>query len=356
MKAVSLFCGIGGLDLGFRQEGFDIIWANDNCPATWTTYQHNHPATVLDKRSITDIKSSEIPDCDLIIGGPPCQSWSVAGSNRGSNDPRGKLFYEYQRVIGDKQPKVFVAENVEGILSKKHQADFQNIISGFKTLGYQVYYQLLNASDYMVPQDRMRVIIVGIRTDLRINSFVFPSPCRDRVTLKEAIGDLVNLPIRACKRSDKGVDLECYLDDSFSPQFMSRNRVRSFGEVSYTIPATGRQIPLHPQAPKMIKVRTDLYSFADDLGPSVYPRNGDSLYRRFTVHECARIQTFPDSYGLFFDNIDDGYKMLGNAVPVELARRIASCIKTLNPNPGPSPGPPLAKIKITVKTKATGKQ
>jgi DNA (cytosine-5)-methyltransferase 1 len=357
MSVVSLFCGIGGLDLGFRQEGFNIIWANDNCPSIWSTYQHNHPNTYLDKRSLVSINSTEIPDCDLIIGGPPCQSWSVAGSNKGANDPRGKLFYEYQRVIADKKPKVFVAENVEGILSKKHQAEFQRIIAGFENIGYQVHCQLLNASDYMVPQDRMRVIIVGIRKGTGGN-FEFPAKSRTKVTLGQAIGDLTSLPIKAYKRSDRMVsDVDSYLDDSYSPQYMSRNRVRSFDELSYTIPATGRQVPIHPQAPKMIKVHTDLYRFCDDKGPEVYPRNGDTLYRRFTIHECARIQTFPDSFTLLFNNIDDGYKMLGNAVPVELARRIAECISPLITAPSVVPAVPVpvpavpVPVKITLKKK-----
>jgi DNA (cytosine-5)-methyltransferase 1 len=97
MQAVSLFCGIGGLDTGFVNSGFNIIWANDNDPSTWATYRDNHPKTVFDRRDITKIPSTDIPNCDLIIGGPPCQSWSAGGSNRGVKDRRGKLFYEYLR-------------------------------------------------------------------------------------------------------------------------------------------------------------------------------------------------------------------------------------------------------------------
>src|SRR6056297_1950591 len=120
MKLVSLFSGAGGLDLGFKLAGFNVIWANDVDKATWDTFEYNFPKTKLDKRSITNIPSSEIPNSIGIIGGPPCQSWSEAGAQRGINDERGKLFFEYIRVLKDKQPLFFLAENVSGILHKKH--------------------------------------------------------------------------------------------------------------------------------------------------------------------------------------------------------------------------------------------
>jgi DNA (cytosine-5)-methyltransferase 1 len=324
-KTVSLFSGIGGLDLGFIQEGFDVIWANDNDSNTWDTYQYNHPTTTFDKRSIVNIPSTDIPSCDVIIGGPPCQSWSVAGSNRGAKDPRGKLFYEYLRVINDLRPKIFVAENVEGILRKTHQVEFQNIISSFRQLGYDVTYQKLNAAHYNVPQERVRVIIVGIRNDIQPidKKFTYPIAHGSSPTLTDAIYDLRQCNIRNVKRTDIVNDIDAYLDDSWSSQFMSRNRVRSWDEASYTIPATGRQIPIHPQAPKMIKVTANEFKFDAD---TLLPHNGSHLYRRFTVHECARIQTFPDSYKLIFDRVDKGYKMLGNAVPVNLASAVARSI------------------------------
>jgi DNA (cytosine-5)-methyltransferase 1 len=353
-KVVSLFSGIGGLDLGFIREGFDVIWANDNDSHTWNTYQHNHPNTTLDKRSIINVPSQDIPQCDVIIGGPPCQSWSVAGSNRGIKDPRGKLFYEYMRVINDVRPKMFVAENVEGILRKTHLAEFQNIIFSFRKLGYTVTYQKLNAVNHNVPQERVRVIIVGVRDDVG-QKFVYPDSHTPSPTLEDAIGDLRKLKIQDVKRTDvvSNNNIDSYLDDSWSSQFMSRNRVRSWGEPSYTIPATGRQIPMHPQAPKMVKVGENVFKFVDD---ATAPYNGAQLYRRFTIHECARIQTFPDSYKLLFDRVDKGYKMLGNAVPVNLASAVArSMMQALNsepcPSPSPSPSPKPKKINICVKTK-----
>lgn len=311
---ISLFSGIGGLDLGFKQAGFEIKWANDNEPSTWATYRANHPETTLDQRDIAIIPSAEIPDCDIVIGGPPCQSWSAAGSNRGASDPRGKLFYEYLRVIRDKQPKIFVAENVEGITRKTHREEFQKILTAMTSLGYTVDFKLLNSADYGVPQDRKRVIIVGLKGSTK---FQFPTEIATKISLKQALEGIAPSEAKPFRRTDVCTDWSGYLDDSWSSQFMSRNRVRSWNEVSFTIPATGRQVPLHPQAPKMIKVDRDKFEFDGDRR---------DLYRRLTVHECARIQTFPDSFRLVFNRIEQGYKMIGNAVPVRLAFHIASAI------------------------------
>src|ERR1035437_2069796 len=112
MKLVSLFTGAGGLDRGFEKAGFDVIWANEYDPSIWETFELNFPKSKLDNRSITDISVSEVPDMDGIIGGPPCQSWSEAGAGRGINDKRGQLFFEYIRLLKDKQPAFFLAENV----------------------------------------------------------------------------------------------------------------------------------------------------------------------------------------------------------------------------------------------------
>jgi len=166
MKVVSLFSGCGGLDLGFYQAGLQVIWANENDKSIWETYELNHAETVLDKRDIRDVKSSEIPDCIGIIGGPPCQSWSEAGAGRGIDDSRGQLFHEYIRIVQDKNPLFFVAENVSGILAERHSHAFSNILCMFKDCGYEVAYKLLNAKYFNVPQDRQRVIIVGYREDL----------------------------------------------------------------------------------------------------------------------------------------------------------------------------------------------
>lgn len=306
-KTVALFAGCGGLDLGFENVGFNIIWANDNNKKVEETYKYNHKNTELIIKSLVDIKSEEIPDCDIIIGGPPCQSWSLAGAMKGKEDSRGQLFYEYVRVIKDKRPMAFVAENVKGIISKAHIESFNEIVDMFKESGYTVTYKLVNAKNYGVPQDRERVFIVGVRNDLKV-SYKFPKATNNEgnyVTLENAIGDL---------RDNPGE----WMEGSFSPIFMSRNRRRSWNEVAFTVQASGRQTQIHPDSPEMEKIDKDKWQFKNDSSMKV---------RRMSVRECARIQTFPDDFEFLGAPINENYKMIGNAVPVKLAEAIATNLK-----------------------------
>lgn len=321
IKIISLFSGAGGLDLGFSRAGFDIVMANEYDSSIWETYEKNHNAPLI-KGDIKEVPSSVFPECDGIIGGPPCQSWSEAGSLRGIEDPRGKLFFEYVRLLKDKQPKFFLAENVSGMLAARHKGAVENITKLFKEAGYDVYIDLLNAADFSVPQDRKRVFFVGIRKDLRC-TFEFPTPSTEKITLQQAIGDLQNTAIPALVRNKTNGE-NCvvanheFMIGGFSSIFMSRNRVRSWDEQSFTIQAGGRHTPLHPQAPKMLLVEQNKREFA---------REKEDLYRRLSVRECARIQTFPDTFKLYYNDVADGYKMIGNAVPVNLAYAMANAIK-----------------------------
>lgn len=321
MKLVSLFAGAGGMDLGFKKAGFNIIWANEFDKTIWETYKKNHN-NFLDTRDVRKIHSSEIPDCDGIIGGPPCQSWSEAGAQRGIKDERGKLFYEFIRILKDKQPKFFVAENVSGMLSDIHKPAVQNIIKMFNEVGYKIAVKLLNAVDYGVAQDRKRVFFVGFRKDLNVK-FRFPFPVNKRLVLKDVIWNLKDTAIPALPNNKSNGD-KCivknheYMIGGFSSIYMSRNRVRSWNEPSYTIQAGGRHAPIHPQAPKMIYVNKN---------KRIFVPGKEHLYRRLTIRECARIQTFPDNFEFFYTNISDGYKMVGNAVPIELAYHVANSIR-----------------------------
>jgi DNA (cytosine-5)-methyltransferase 1 len=322
MKIVSFFAGAGGLDLGFTQSGFDVIWANEYDKDIWETYRKNHPVTFLDTRSITEIESSDVPDCDGIIGGPPCQSWSAAGALRGIEDKRGQLFYDFIRILKDKQPKFFLAENVSGMLLPSNREALENIKRLFVNCGYELSFSLLNASDFGVPQDRKRVFFVGYRKDLR-KKFEFPKASKNRLTLGDVIKDISEsaIPARAGNISNGE---ECkvpnheYMIGGFSSMFMSRNRVRSWDEFSFTIQAGGRHAPIHPQAPKMEFQEQNVRLFA---------QGKEHLYRRLSVRECARIQTFPDDFLFHYKYVAAGYKMIGNAVPVELARIISQKIK-----------------------------
>ncbi|CAG1021594.1 DNA (cytosine-5)-methyltransferase 1 [Patescibacteria group bacterium] len=322
MKVVSLFTGAGGLDLGFKKAGFNIVWANEYDKTIWSTFEANFPETKLDKRSIVDVPNEDIPEAEGIVGGPPCQSWSEAGAGRGINDKRGQLFYEYIRVLKDKQPLFFLAENVSGILSIRHKEAFTAIIKEFEDAGYHISFDLLNANDYGVPEDRQRVIIVGFHKKKVGFKFEFPKPLDKKLNLKDAIGDLPAPKPALSFNKTNGEELSItnheYMTGGFSTMYMSRNRVRSWDEPSFTIQAGGRHAPIHPQAPKMLFV---------EQNKRIFVPGKEDLYRRLSVRECARIQTFPDDFVFKYTNIADGYKMIGNAVPVEFAKHIAKKIK-----------------------------
>lgn len=324
MKIVSLFSGAGGLDLGFLKVGFDVIWANEYDKEIWETFEKNHPNTILDKRSIVDIPVDEVPDCDGIIGGPPCQSWSEAGAMKGIQDKRGQLFYDFIRILSAKQPKFFLAENVSGMLIDKHTEALSNIKEMFRNagIGYELSFAMVNASEYNVPQDRKRVIFVGIRKDLDFK-YEFEQPNFPKLTLRDAIYDLKEtvlpaLPFNKTNGNKCYISNHEYMTGDFSSIFMSRNRVRSWDEQSFTIQAGGRHAPIHPQAPKMKFIEQNIRIFVPGK---------EHLYRRLSVRECARIQTFPDNFIFHYTSVPAGYKMIGNAVPVNLAKFLARSIK-----------------------------
>lgn len=338
LKIATFFSGCGGLDLGFEKEGFDVVWANEYDKTIWDTYELNHPHAHLDRRSITEIEPSDIPDVDGFIGGPPCQSWSLAGAMRGINDHRGQLFYEYLRLIKVKKPRFILAENVKGMLSSTHRGEFERIKQAFADAGYEVSAKLLNAKNYGVAQDRQRVIVIGIRSDLHNKPFVFPEPThadpkdiegslkfetKKRLpyqTLRDAIGDLPkSTPAKDKNKPNENLAIPNHehMTGGFSTIYMSRNRKRSWDEVSFTIQAGGRHAPLHPSCPPMVKTGVDKQEFTAP----------DEAYRRMSVRECARVQGFSDDFVYKYKVVADGYKMVGNAVPVQLARACASSLK-----------------------------
>lgn len=325
MKLISLFSGCGGLDLGFKQAGFDIAVANEFDKSIWPTFKYNHPETKLIEGDIRKIHSVDFPNTiDGIIGGPPCQSWSEAGSLRGIDDDRGQLFFDYIRILKDKLPKFFLAENVSGMLANRHSEAVKNILALFDDCGYDVSLTLVNAKDYGVAQERKRVFYIGFRKDLKVN-FQFPEGStvndKDKLTLADVIADLQDSAIPALEKNQtnpKAINNNEYFIGSYSPIFMSRNRVKTWQQQAFTVQASGRQCQLHPTAPKMQKKATNLFEFATGY---------EHLYRRMSIREIARIQGFPDDFKFIYRNVNDAYKMIGNAVPVNLAYEIAVAIR-----------------------------
>jgi DNA (cytosine-5)-methyltransferase 1 len=324
MNIISLFSGAGGLDLGFHKAGFKTLVAVEYDKKICPTFRQNFPDVKLIEGDIRRVESKEFPqDIQGIIGGPPCQSWSAAGSMKGIEDERGQLFFDYIRILHDIQPLFFVAENVPGMLAGRNKSAVEGFIRLFEEAGYDVHQEMLNAKHYGVAEDRKRVFFVGFRKDLKIHRFEYPTPLQKTLTLKDCIWDLKDSAIPALDKN-KTNGKKCkvlnheYFTGSFSTIFMSRNRVRSWNEPGFTVQASGRQCQLHPQAPKMVKLEKD---------KQIFERGSEHLYRRMTVREVARLQGFPDEFEFLYSSLNDGYKMVGNAVPINLANAVANQIK-----------------------------
>jgi len=304
--AVSFFCGAGGLDLGFEKAGFITLWANDFDSDSCETYRRHSSATVICS-DIRKIDSQNIPECDVMLGGFPCQGFSLSGPRK-IDDMRNTLYKEYVRLVKIKRPLAFIGENVKGLLTLADGGYINAIVSEFSDCGYDVYYQYVNAKDYGVPQDRQRIFIVGFRKDLHVEGFTLPRYTGKINTLADA---LAKLP--PPEKSDISYE-------PFSSRYMSRNRKRQWNEVSYTIPAMAKQVPLHPDSPDMVKIGTDLWRFGDG-----------SETRRLSWQECAAIQTFPTDME-FVGDLTSKYKQIGNAVPVKLAEQMASAVRKVLDN------------------------
>ena len=296
--AISLFAGAGGLDMGFERAGFKTIWANDFESDACKTHENWSTAKVV-CGDVTKIDAEDIPDADIILGGFPCQGFSLSGPRK-IDDSRNVLYKHYVRIVKAKKPQMFVGENVKGLLTMGGGSIIEAIIEDFSNCGYNVYCKLLNARDYGVPEDRERVIIVGFRKDLGIRGFEYPAPRNYKVTMREALKNLPEpTPEEVC-------------DAPYSSRFMSRNRKRGWDDVSYTIPAMAKQVTLWPGSPDMVKIDKDLWKFGSE---------GET--RRLSWREAAAIQTFPADLE-FYGDIVSKYKQIGNAVPVKLAEIVAT--------------------------------
>ena len=331
-KMVSLFSGCGGLDLGFERAGFDIIFANDFDKDAQAVYKLN--IGDIDGRDIHTISEKEIPDCDILTAGFPCQPFSNAGNRKGVHDSRGMLYKECIRIISEKMPKVIVFENVKGLLSTKY-IDGRNLpdviiddLSDMNGIGYNVQHRLLNASNFGVPQNRQRVVFVGIRKDIE-KVFTFPDEqSKDELTLRYVL----EIPD----------DVPNQVSWGLSPQQI---------EMIEYIPEGGswKDVPYEHLAPRFKKIRDNMKKYhspnfyrrfsrdeiCGTITASAQPENCGIIHptenRRYTIREVARIQTFPDDF-IFIDdtqkNITAMYKVIGNAVPANLAFAIANAIMT----------------------------
>lgn len=326
-RMISLFCGCGGLDLGFHNAGYDIVFANDIDKAVEETYQHNlGDITIAD---IADIDKDTLPECDIITAGIPCQPFSSAGNRKSMSDERGNLFLQVMKAIDAKKPKVVLLENVRGFLSAKDDAGVpmpERIREELKAYGYNLYYQLMNASDYEVPQNRHRVILIGIREDID-SGWNFPEPISDKSGLTVSSVIFKKLP--------KDEEVEVW---DLSPQAK---------HIAQFIPEGGswKQVPYEELPDRMKRIRDNMKKYRspnfyrrfsrDEIMGTVTaastPENSGILHplelRRYSVREIARFQSFPDSFKFLGTSVASKYKMIGNAVPVNLAYHIAMSLK-----------------------------
>jgi DNA (cytosine-5)-methyltransferase 1 len=328
-RLVSLFSGCGGLDKGFELAGFERVFANDFDKDAQRVFKKN--LGDIDPRDIRTIPSSDIPSCDVVTAGFPCQPFSNAGNRRGVYDSRGDLYLECLRIVRDKKPKALLFENVKGLLSSKHQSGkrlIEVIKDDLEEIGYNVTYSVVDASNYGVPQKRERMILIGIDKNLG-RTFEFPTPIVDKSKL--ILGRLLRIP--------KTIPNQKHWE--FSPQA---------AKMVASIPEGGswKDIPYDELAPRFRKIRDDMKKYhapkfyrrfgrneiVGTMTASAQPENCGIIHptenRRFTIREVARIQTFPDDFLFFDETLKDVvamYKVIGNAVPVVLSKVIAEEIK-----------------------------
>lgn len=363
MTSIDLFSGCGGMSLGFKMAGFRSIFASDVDENAGKTFMRNFPNTPFKVKDICLITKEEVDEMtggitpDVIIGGPPCQGFSLANKRRNKikDDPRNRLFYQFVKFIDWYSPKVFVMENVKGLLSMKKGAVINTIIEEFTNAGagYHVKYQVLCASDYGVPQMRERVIIIGIRKDLKIEPS-FPSPIEGSVSVDEAISDLPLI------HSSEGAEIQDYTmeptNDYQRLMRKSSDRVYNHAAMHHTPRVIERFKAIQPgqnlldvwethgavrrgapEEKSQIKFsQNNQRVYGDKPAPTIAASFQSNfihphLNRNFTAREGARLQSFPDNFvfegmrtKMSWEKGLSQYQQIGNAVPVLLAYHIAS--------------------------------
>jgi DNA (cytosine-5)-methyltransferase 1 len=309
-KAVSLFSGCGGSDAGAIAAGFEVVMANDKLPYARDVYLANHPETDYVLGDIAKI--NQFPKAELLVGCYPCQGFSQGGV-RDPSRSINTLYLEFARALKAIKPKAFIVENVSGMARKNFRHLLDDQIKVFADVGYKVNATILNAAHYGVAQERKRIFIVGLRSDLGVE-YSFPNPTHGagaplpHANLRQAIGDMPEWP-----------EGEFY-DLDFHWYYLSRNRWRGWDEISKTIVANPRHMPLHPASPALKKQKHNVWKF-----------EGEGRARRFSYKEAARVQgfknlSFPDSES---GSLNMRYTVIGNAVPPQLFEAVTSSLPNI---------------------------
>jgi len=325
LRVCSLFSGCGGMDLGFALEGFKIVWANDNNHWACETYRKNFDEMVVEA-DIADLDLSQIPDCEVMLGGFPCQDFSMISSiwdvkQPGLKTERGNLYKYFARAVLLKKPQVFVAENVKGLLTANKGAAIRAITSDFQKAGYRVHRDVYDFADFGVPQHRRRVLIVGVREDATY-SFVPPKPlygpCRKYpfVTAGEALRGVKDVPCNneKPKISEKTEKMLKLIPEGRNFESVPRNsKYYVKGHISHIYRRLDRNEPA--------------YTIIAAGGGGSWGYHYEEP-RPLTNRERARLQTFPDDF-VFCGNISEVRRQIGNAVPPEGVRPFAKIIKAI---------------------------
>ncbi len=345
MNVLDLFCGSGGISEGFKLAGFKIVGGVDFDPDSIKTFAHNFPDALAICGNLLEFSEKQIKrefgnlDVEVVVGGPPCQGFSNANRWQGeSKDPRNKLFYEYLRFVKVLKPKVVVIENVRGILTKDKGYAKTRILQLIEDLGYVVSSEVLNASDFGVPQNRYRAFFVAIRSDLGKNEFDFSRiKKKEKVTVKDAIGELYKF-----EKSYDEIKLTTKAETAYRKYLRARLGIVRNHEVKYPAVLTQERISYVPQGGNWADIPNKLFSNQrNNRHSSAYKRlnekecsvtidtgNAHSNYfhpkfnRIPTVREAARIQSFSDNF-VFLGTRSSQYRQVGNAVPPLLAKAIA---------------------------------
>lgn len=303
MRVCSLFCGIGGIDLAFKQGGHEIVWANDNDKFACMTYRHNFPDTELVEADIRVIDKANILDCDIVTAGFPCQPFSICGKQKGFKDERGNLFFEVGKVIDAKQPKIIFLENVANLTEHDNGKTFNVIYNELAGRGYYIRYIIADACDYGVPQHRTRTYIVAFKDKSECDNFCFP----EKIPLGKRITDVIDTSVK--------VDC-CYYYSPDTPRYVRLQKAIIDDTQIYRFSDWG------------IQSSKDGIAFTLKANMGTYPNRvpiiKDSFgIRNITPTECLTLQGFPSTFTFPVTVPErERYKQVGNTVCIELIQKM----------------------------------
>lgn len=309
MKVGSLFSGIGGIDLGFEQAGFEIAWANDMDASACKTYRHNFPNTHLIEGDVREVDPRTLPDIDVLVAGFPCQPFSIMGYKRGFQDPRGNLFFEISRFIDIKRPRVVFLENVRNLMEHDNGKTFLVIYNTLAQFGYSVKYKVINATDVNVPQNRARIFIVAFLDIEDCDRFAFP----ESVLLETGVNDIID-------RSIKHDDIYYYGSSSRYFKTLNAKIVNKTG--IYRIDDSGIATRKWDVCPTL---KANMGTYHDRV-PII---RDDFGIRKLTPMECLAFQGFPNSFAFKGISLESAYKQCGNTVCVPIIFKIAHSLNQL---------------------------